>query len=292
MKFTYLLIPFAFVFSSCQNTSELEEQISDLTYKIESLEKKNSSLDKKYKAIVKEKGEAKSEMADQLKALQEKIDEANAETEAAVQKAEQIQSDFESYKAKYRASLRKKLKGKEIGDLVLANGKKYTGAKITSLDDGGFLISHSGGMANIRYIQLPESARDAYGYEPKAAARADALKQQQVANLQAFRNRDAQILAQQKAAKQQALENKASADKANQLVSLKQQVSRSTARIEAIESEIRDKEQKHARARALGNSSSHLAGVKQLQAEKRSLESSIIKANALLEKLGGSTTTY
>lgn len=61
---------------------------------------------------------------------------------------------------------------KKVPQLVLADGKTYTGVTFTKIEADAVTISHAGGIARVPMESLHVSAQEALGYDPEKAAAA------------------------------------------------------------------------------------------------------------------------
>lgn len=61
--------------------------------------------------------------------------------------------------------------GKQVPQLVLANGRTYAGVTFKGIEPDAVTIAHADGVARIPMEELKPEAREALGYDPAAAAR-------------------------------------------------------------------------------------------------------------------------
>jgi hypothetical protein len=55
-------------------------------------------------------------------------------------------------------------------DFKTTNGKEYKNAKVSRVEPDGIVISFSGGIVKLPFIELPEDVQKKYGYDSSAAA--------------------------------------------------------------------------------------------------------------------------
>lgn len=284
-----LLIP-CLALVSCVDDPDDFEKIQNLQYKVDDLKDDLSDLKEKNEKLKNKSAEDLAELQKQIEQLKSEAEMHKKQSMEAEQKAKDSEQKLIEYKEQYRISLQRKLQGKEIGDLVLNSGKVYKKTTLTKLDAEGLSISHDGGLAKVKFMDLPPQTREAYGFDPSASKKYDAMKQQKMANIRAFQQQQASAVASQKARNNERLaaaqKQQDASNRAQRVVTLNTQITKARARIKAIDEEVRERKHKQAVANHIyGRTASHTSGITKLNAEKTRLENAIISAKSMISEL-------
>ena len=272
--------------SSCENQHQSgagPEKISELESKLAQLGDENEKL--------------KKELTSQKETLQQSIDSLRSELEAAtkeamdaIKRADQIQKEHNAYKEKYRVSIKAKSAGKNLGELVLENGKTFKNAKISRVDDAGILITHTAGVGKINFKDLPQEMRDYFGYSSEAATRQQQQSLIQQAKVMEYLNTHKNLADKNAAIKKSEFEAQKAANRRQeaitQIQTLHKKIEAARTRITKIEAEIGERQSKqYIATRIYGRSASHTVPIKRLDSEKERLTQAISASHALIKSL-------
>src|SRR5438445_13866159 len=83
-------------------------------------------------------------------------------------------------------------------DLKTINGKECKNAKVSRVEPDGIVITFSGGIVKLPFIELPGDVRKKYGYDSQAAVACSAEEQQKQAALAQQRQAEAQKHAEER----------------------------------------------------------------------------------------------
>src|SRR5438874_2651448 len=75
-------------------------------------------------------------------------------------------------------------------DFKTVDGKEYKNAKVSRVEPDGIVITFSGGIVKLPFIELPPDVQTKYGYDSKAAAAYSAEENQKQVALQQQRKED------------------------------------------------------------------------------------------------------
>ena len=137
-----------------------EQEITVLTAKIKKAKNSLSKIEAKIDAV-RDKAAETGEQAQAAKEVQNSINELLAIRLEGKTKAEGLESELiQNYKLlkayqdnyRYTTELRK---GDALGDLTLKDGSKYSSAVFSGATNMGIQVTHSGGVGNVPYDQLP-----------------------------------------------------------------------------------------------------------------------------------------
>ena len=185
--------------------------------------------------------------------------------------------------------MRLKAKGRELGDLILGNGRTLQKAIIREIDDTGIKIAHSAGIGRIPFPELPAALREEFAYDPASAEKQAEIDAARQAAIRQHLAKDAQLAASnqkvQDQKKQAYQSTRKAADNSQEIANLRIKISSARRRIGDIRSEISDRKHKQWLAEIRGRSASHTAPIKKLEAEKRGLEEAISQAEIRISTL-------